>query len=286
MTTWEKIKYEYNKGGSAIRQIIMINLGVFVFTILVGIVAKLSGFKPEELLQYFYIPSNLGVLLIRPWSIITNIFFHAGFWHLLGNMILLYIIGRILEDFMDSTKVWKIFLYGGLAGAALFVISYNVFPIFEDVKSYKKLLGASGGVTAILVATGLYLPRYQIRPFGLFNVEMRWVALFFVFRDLYLFPVSDNTGGLFAHIGGAIFGMLFILQLQGKIEFPTFSSKNLVPKKMKKMTVDEGEIAKERAYKKYQPNQEEIDAILDKISQSGYDSLSKTEKDTLFKASE
>ncbi|MDB4161767.1 rhomboid family intramembrane serine protease [Bacteroidia bacterium] len=286
MTIWEKIKYEYNKGGSAIRQIIMINLGVFVFTIFVGIVAKLSGFQPNELLEYFYIPSNLGVLLIRPWSIITNIFFHSGFWHILGNMLLLYFIGRVLEDFMDSNKVWKIFLYGGLAGAALFVISYNVFPIFEEVKSYKKLLGASGGVTAILVATGLYVPRYQIRPFGLFNVEMRWVALFLVFRDLYLFPVSDNTGGLFAHIGGAIFGMLYILHLQGKIELPTINGKSIVPSKMKKVPVDESTIATERTYKKHQPNQDQIDAILDKISQSGYDSLNTTEKEILFKASE
>jgi membrane associated rhomboid family serine protease len=286
MTVWEKIKYEYNKGGSAIRQIILINLGVFVFTIFVGIIAKLSGFQPNELLEYFYIPSNLGVLLIRPWSVITNIFFHSGFWHILGNMLMLYFIGRVLEDFMDSAKVWKIFLYGGLAGAALFVISYNVFPIFAEVKSYKKLLGASGGVTAILVATGFYVPRYQIRPFGLFNVEMRWVALFLVFRDLYLFPVSDNTGGLFAHIGGAIFGMLFILQLQGKIELPTINGKSIIPSRMKKIDVDESTLAQERAYKKYQPNQDQIDAILDKISQSGYDSLSTTEKDILFKASE
>jgi membrane associated rhomboid family serine protease len=286
MSTWEKIKYEYNKGGSAIRQIILINLGVFVFTIFVGIIAKLSGFQPNELLEYFYIPSNLGVLLIRPWSVITNIFFHSGFWHILGNMLMLYFIGRVLEDFMDSAKVWKIFLYGGLAGAALFVISYNVFPIFAEVKSYKKLLGASGGVTAILVATGFYVPRYQIRPFGLFNVEMRWVALFLVFRDLYLFPVSDNTGGLFAHIGGAIFGMLFILQLQGKIELPTINGESIIPSRMKKIDVDESTLAQERAYKKHQPNQDQIDAILDKISQSGYDSLSTTEKDILFKASE
>ncbi|MDG2455585.1 MAG: rhomboid family intramembrane serine protease [Bacteroidia bacterium] len=286
MSTWEKIKYEYNKGGSAIRQIILINLGVFVFTIFVGIIAKLSGFQPNELLEYFYIPSNLGVLLIRPWSVITNIFFHSGFWHILGNMLMLYFIGRVLEDFMDSAKVWKIFLYGGLAGAALFVISYNVFPIFAEVKSYKKLLGASGGVTAILVATGFYVPRYQIRPFGLFNVEMRWVALFLVFRDLYLFPVSDNTGGLFAHIGGAIFGMLFILQLQGKIELPTINGESIIPSRTKKIDVDESTLAQERAYKKHQPNQDQIDAILDKISQSGYDSLSTTEKDILFKASE
>lgn len=282
MTTWEKIQFEFNKGNSAIRQIIMINLGAFIFTVFVGVIARLSGFAPEELLTYFYIPSNLGKLIIRPWTLLTNIFFHAGFWHLLGNMILLYFIGRILEDFMVFKKIWKIFLYGGISGAMLFVISYNIFPVFNEVVGYKKLLGASGGVTAILVATGTFLPRYQIRPFGLFNVELRWVALFFVFRDLYMFPVSDNTGGLFAHIGGAIFGLIFILNLQGKITKPNLNQTSFFWDKKRDERM-RGPIITD---KKPKPNQDEIDAILDKISQSGYDSLSKHEKDVLFKASE
>jgi membrane associated rhomboid family serine protease len=282
MTTWEKIQFEFNKGNSAIRQIIMINLGAFIFTVFVGVIARLSGFAPEELLTYFYIPSNLGKLIIRPWTLLTNIFFHAGFWHLLGNMILLYFIGRILEDFMDFKKIWKIFLYGGISGAMLFVISYNIFPVFSEVVGYKKLLGASGGVTAILVATGTFLPRYQIRPFGLFNVELRWVALFFVFRDLYMFPVSDNTGGLFAHIGGAIFGLIFILNLQGKITKPNLNQTSFFWDKKRDERM-RGPIITD---KKPKPNQDEIDAILDKISQSGYDSLSIREKDVLFKASE
>ena len=282
MTTWEKIQFEFNKGNSAIRQIIMINLGAFIFTVFVGVIARLSGFAPEELLTYFYIPSNLGKLIIRPWTLLTNIFFHAGFWHLLGNMILLYLIGRILEDFMDFKKIWKIFLYGGISGAMLFVISYNIFPVFNEVVGYKKLLGASGGVTAILVATGTFLPKYQIRPFGLFNVELRWVALFFVFRDLYMFPVSDNTGGLFAHIGGAIFGLIFILNLQGKITKPNLNQTSFFWDKKRDERM-RGPIITD---KKPKPNQDEIDAILDKISQSGYDSLSKNEKDVLFKASE
>ncbi|CAI8199715.1 MAG: Uncharacterised protein [Bacteroidia bacterium] len=282
MTTWEKIQFEFNKGNSAIRQIIMINLGAFIFTVFVGVIARLSGFAPEELLTYFYIPSNLGKLIIRPWTLLTNIFFHAGFWHLLGNMILLYFIGRILEDFMDFKKIWKIFLYGGISGAMLFVISYNIFPVFNEVVGYKKLLGASGGVTSILVATGTFLPRYQIRPFGLFNVELRWVALFFVFRDLYMFPVSDNTGGLFAHIGGAIFGLIFILNLQGKITKPNLNQTSFFWDKKRDERM-RGPIITD---KKPKPNQDEIDAILDKISQSGYDSLSKNEKDVLFKASE
>jgi membrane associated rhomboid family serine protease len=282
MITWEKIQLEFNKGNSAVRQIIMINLGAFIFTVFVGVIARLSGFAPEEMLTYFYIPSNLGKLIIRPWTLLTNIFFHAGFWHLLGNMILLYFIGRILEDFMDFKKIWKIFLYGGISGAMLFVISYNIFPVFSEVVGYKKLLGASGGVTAILVATGTFLPRYQIRPFGLFNVELRWVALFFVFRDLYMFPVSDNTGGLFAHIGGAIFGLIFILNLQGKITRPNLNQTSFFWDKKRDERM-RGPIITD---KKPKPNQDEIDAILDKISQSGYDSLSIREKDVLFKASE
>ena len=282
MSTWEKIQYEFYKGNSAIRQIIMINLAAFIFTVFVGVIARLSGFPPEDLLEYFYIPSNIGKLIIRPWTILTNIFFHAGFWHLLGNMILLYFIGRILEDFMDFKKIWKIFLYGGISGALLFVISYNIFPVFNEVVGYKKLLGASGGVTAILVATGTYLPRYQIRPFGLFNVELRWVALFFVFRDLYMFPVSDNTGGLFAHMGGAIFGLVYVLNLQGRITRLNLNQKPFFWDRHR----DERSRGPIITNKKPKPNQEEVDAILDKISQSGYDSLSKHEKEILFKASE
>ena len=282
MSTWEKIQYEFYKGNSAIRQIIMINLAAFIFTVFVGVIARLSGFPPEDLLEYFYIPSNIGKLIIRPWTILTNIFFHAGFWHLLGNMILLYFIGRILEDFMDFKKIWKIFLYGGISGALLFVTSYNIFPVFNEVVGYKKLLGASGGVTAILVATGTYLPRYQIRPFGLFNVELRWVALFFVFRDLYMFPVSDNTGGLFAHMGGAIFGLVYVLNLQGRITRPNLNQKPFFWDRQR----DERSRGPIITDKKPKPNQEEVDAILDKISQSGYDSLSKYEKEILFKASE
>ena len=288
MGIWDTIKYEFSKGDSAVRQIIMVNIGAFLVASLLKIVAWLGGAGPGALLEYFYLPSNLSTLIIRPWTIVTNVFFHAGFWHILWNMVLLYFLGRILEDFLDSRKIWKIFLYGGLLGGVLFVVSYNIFPIFGDQVQQAKLLGASGGVTAIIVATGVHLPYYQVRPFGLFNVQLRWVALFFVFRDLYTMPFNENAGGLFAHLGGALFGLLYILSLQGKISWPKFGSFA-----KPKMQVFNGKLD-ERSYKKTsvrssdpnKPNQEEIDAILDKISQSGYDSLSNHEKEVLFKASE
>ena len=286
MNIWDKIVYEYSKGNSAIRQIIIVNLAAFILTILIGFAARLGGFSAGSILEYFYIPSNIGTLLIRPWTIITNVFFHADFWHVAGNLVLLFFIGRILEDFLSNRQMWTIFISGGIIGALLFVVAFNIFPEFHVVVKTKKLLGASGGVTAILVATGMFLPRYVVRPFGLFDVEMRWVALFFIFRDLYMFPVSQNTGGLFAHIGGALFGVIYILHIQGKLGFnlPDFST--LFPIKKGTSKLDEVQIRKQNTAKKNKPNQEEVDAILYKISQSGYDSLSQHEKNTLFKASE
>ena len=284
MTTWEKIKYEYNKGGSAIRQIIMVNLAVFIFTIFVGVIATLMVADQDVFLSYFYLQSDFGTLLVRPWTLITNIFFHAGFMHILGNMLILFFIGRILQDFLSSKQVWRIFFLGALSGVGLYLLSYNIFPVFSSTLG--EIKGASGGVTAILVATGVFLPYYSIRPFGLFNIEMRWVALIFVFRDLYTFQEMHNLGGLLAHLGGAMFGALYILNLQGKINIPTIDLDRFVPKKRPMKVVDETKVHKQRVNKKTKPQQEEIDAILDKISQSGYDSLSADEKNTLFKAGE
>lgn len=282
MTFTEKIKYEFNKGDSAVRQIIIVNLAVFIFTILVGVIAKISGFNSKDLLQYFYLPSNLSQLVIRPWTIVTNIFFHQGFWHILMNMILLYFLGRILEDFLSNKQMWQLFLFGGILGGLTYVATVNLSPALAEQIGFLPLLGASGGVTAIIVATGLHIPYYNVRPFGLFNIEMRWVALFFVFRDLYSFPISSNAGGLLAHMGGALFGLLFILNVQGKIHFPNIK----LPSFIRKPKIDEVVINKKRSRVKTKPNQHEIDAILDKISQSGYNSLTKEEKDILFKASE
>ncbi len=286
MNIWDKIVYEYSKGNSAIRQIIIVNLAAFILTILIGFAARLGGFSAVSILEYFYIPSDIGMLLIRPWTIITNVFFHADFWHVAGNLVLLFFIGRILEDFMSNRQIWTIFISGGIVGALLFVVAFNVFPEFHVVVKTKKLLGASGGVTAILVATGMFLPRYVVRPFGLFDVEMRWVALFFVFRDLYMFPVSQNTGGLFAHIGGAVFGVIYILHVQGRLVLKLTDIHPFFSKKMRLSKPDEVLLRKQMDNKANRPNQEEVDAILDKISHSGYDSLSTHEKNTLFNASE
>lgn len=288
MKIWERLQQEYHKDNSAIRQIIIINLSVFILSILVAVFARLMLFDANDVLKYFYLPSDLSTFMWQPWSFLTNIFCHdtGGIRHIFWNLITLYFIGRLLQDFLSTKQVWQIFLYGGLAGSLLYLISYNIFPAFAEAKQLSRLLGASGGVTAIVVATGVHIPRYNVRPFNLFNIEMRWIALIIVLLDLVSFPNSANTGGLLAHIGGAILGALYILHLQGKIELPIFKfaprSNMKVNRHSKKGTPP---LSKKTVQNTRGPAQEEIDAILDKISQSGYDSLTKKEKDLLFKAS-
>jgi membrane associated rhomboid family serine protease len=288
MTIWDKIKYQFNNGDSAVRQIIIVNLAVFIFQILVGVVATLYKFESADFLQYFFLLSDVDKLLVRPWTLITNIFFHRDFTHILVNLIVLFMIGRILEGFMSSRKFWQIFFFGGIAGSLLYVFSYNFFPIFYESNTIGELVGCSGGVTAIIAATGVYLPRYEVRLFfSKFKVELRWVALVLIFRDLYAFPDSNNLGGLLAHLGGVIFGALYILNMQDRIKFPSINLDRLRPKMSKKITYEERKTKdKPTSTKKTKPNQQAVDAILDKISQSGYDSLTKTEKEILFKASE
>lgn len=285
MSIRERVSYEFNKGNSAVRQIILINVTVFLISLFIRIFATLTEGNPDAVLRHFYLPSNLSVLLIKPWTIVTNIFFHAsGIWHILVNMLMLYFIGRILEDFLSREKMWTIFLGGGILGGIFFVAASNIFPIFSGAVERSVLLGASGGVTAIIVATGFHLPHYTVRPYNLFNIEMRWLAAILVLLDLVNMPGSSNLGGLFAHMGGAVFGMVYILNLQGKINLPEieWGSRR---SKMKTAYYDEAKRSP-KPKRKSDPNQEEVDAILDKISQSGYDSLTDEEKEILFKASE
>ena len=288
MGFFDRISYEYTKGNSAIRQIIMINLGVFVLSLLVNLFGQLMQLNPSLLFSYFYLPSDLGTLVLRPWTFITNIFFHSmsSMWHILGNMLMLYFIGRILQDFLDKSKVWTIFLGGGLLGGLFFILMANIFPLFSDMVGRMVLFGASGGVTAIIVATGVHLPFYEVRPFGVFRIQMRWLAAILVLLDLLNMPASANFGGLFAHLGGAVFGGLYILNLQGRINIPSFDLPSFKRSKMRTVHRDESKRSVRSTANKPSPDQQQIDDILDKISQSGYDSLSQEEKEILFKASD
>ncbi|MEY3965450.1 MAG: hypothetical protein RL263_619 [Bacteroidota bacterium] len=204
------------------------------------------------------------------YSILTSIFIHDGFFHLLGNMLWLFFIGTILEDLIGKKHIYYLYFGGGIAGVFLFYLisklTGNLVPI----------VGASAGISAIILATAVFTPHYRIFLFGIVEIELRWIVIIKVFLDFLGMFGGANAGGNQAHIGGYLFGLAYILELKGHWNFP----KNWIPKKSSKpkrtATV---------SINQNSPSQAEIDRILDKISESGYDNLTAKEKETLFKAS-
>lgn len=288
-------------------QLILVNIAVFVLVKIVYLFLFLFNsqtFTSADFIMYLAVPAGFKQLLFKFWTPITYMFLHESFWHILGNMLWLFFLGNVFLLFIDKKKFFATYILGGLSGAALYILAYNIFPVFSDSKYYAIALGASASVTAIVIAISTFQPDFNIRPFGLFNLKLKWLAIFFVLYDL-LSITDGNAGGHIAHIGGAIFGFYFSTQLsKGKDvtkgfnrlidNFVTFFSGNKKPKmkeeynkNRKKKQNNSSDIPKsDYEYNKAKADeQNEVDRILDKISKYGYDSLSSKEKDFLFKFS-
>jgi membrane associated rhomboid family serine protease len=289
----EQLKYTWTYNASAVKRLIFINLGLFVLAVLARFVGFLmdmppieNGYTTNPILEKLVLYSSPQSLLFRPWTLITYMFMHGGFMHILFNMLLLFFIGRIAEDFFQSTDIYKIYLLGGLIGAILFVVSYNVFPVFTRFSDIPvSLVGASGAVLALVVATAIVVPYYEIYLFGVFRIQLKWLAIIMVAFDLIFFS-DGNQGGRIAHLGGAAMGLIYARNMKW---FKWDLSKLKNPFKTSKSGIDERKVFRGTAQvrgRTIKPHQDEVDAILDKIFQSGYDSLSREEKEILFRASE
>jgi membrane associated rhomboid family serine protease len=279
----DPIRAKLGLSRSATVDLMLLNVLVFLLT---GLLGLLPITRP--LVDLLRLKPEWSDLLSQPWSLLSYIFLHAGFMHLLGNMLWLFFIGTILEDLIGRQHLFRLFLLGGLAGGILFVLCYNLIPVFSD-QPLLPMVGASGGVTAIIVAAATFRPTYTIYLFGVLPIQLRWIALFRVFTDLAGLGDGMNDGGQLAHIGGASFGLLYALSLKGSLpnlfRF-ALPQKTRKPKRSHKVwinTPEKGSSARRSAGSK--PNQDDIDAILDKINKSGYQSLSEEEKQTLFRAS-
>lgn len=294
----------YRQGMSTIgvtEKLILINVAVFVLFILLKTFAFL--FQSEGLINtlqnWLIVPSSVKQLIFRPWVLITYAFMHAGFWHIIGNMLILYFSGRFFLTYFSTKRFLNYYFLGAFAGALFFLLSYSLFPVFrEDGNS--KLLGASAAVMAILVGVSTYAPNMMLR-FFIVNLKLWWVAAFFVFKDLISIPIS-NPGGHIAHLGGAALGFLYSKQLLKGRDIGAwferildslvgfFSSKPKTPfkkvyKNKSKFMARPGRYKTDKVQQTKAEKQEKIDAILDKISKNGYDSLSKEEKEFLFSVS-
>jgi membrane associated rhomboid family serine protease len=283
----------------ALTRLVMINIGVWFLLALVQVAGFLSAPADlrgdlvwlESVLKWIGVPASVPVLLQKPWTIITYMFVQEGFWHLFFNMIWLYWFGKIFMEFMPGNKIYFIYFIGGISGASTFILAYNVFPVFEQSVFTATTIGASASVLAITVATAVLVPAYSVNLMFIGPVKIKYIALFTIVLDVLMIK-SGNSGGHFAHLGGAISGALFILLIRhnwvqqfGFLNFKLGSLNPFKPKPLKKVYGKGKPLCDEEYNKLKVKKQEKIDKILDKISSSGYSSLSAEEKAILFKSS-
>ena len=257
---------------------------LFVFPYIMNTVLFLFNINSFSIIDFFQVSPMISDLLYKPWSLITYGFFHAGIWHLVGNMIILYYGGRVVLDLFGGDKLLKLFFIGLLCGSITYLLSYNLFPVYKGLKP--PMIGASAGAMAVFIFLASYTPNYTFR-LVFFDVKIVYIAGFFIIMDLIQIP-SGNSGGHLAHLGGAAWGYYYNSQLNKGFDKGDwiiyflnyfkgfFKRKATVRKVYRKKTY--ANTSKESI------DQKKIDLILDKISKSGYDSLTKKEKETLFKA--
>jgi len=285
----EDIKKKFSSGNS-LTKLIYINVGVFLLVQLLYVFSFLFSLPSLTITDYFSLPANTSILAKKPWSIITYMFLHNGFMHLLFNLLWLYFGGKIFLSFFDNKKLTSTYVLGGISGAMLFIISFNLFPAFENALPNAMALGASASVLAIIMAISTKSPNYIIRLFLIGNVKLKHIAVFSIALDILSIP-QGNAGGHIAHLGGAFFGYLYVKQLNGGNDMASRFNKTMdylssilrnTPKLKKAYSRKKSD---QDFRKEKMQEQAKIDKILDKIAKSGYDGLTKQEKDILFRAS-
>ncbi|MBI2968263.1 MAG: rhomboid family intramembrane serine protease [Bacteroidetes bacterium] len=295
------------RNGSVLIRILFINIGVFVAVKLVYLFCFLFSVPPDwslSAVRWFSVPADVHRLLWQPWSVFTYMFLHEGFWHIAFNMLMLYWGGTIFLDFLGNKNLILVYIAGGLFGSLFFILAYNLFPVFEPVLAHSLALGASASVLAVMIAVAAYVPDYTVFLLFVGPVRFKYVAALMVLIDIVSIE-SSNPGGHIAHLGGAFYGFLFAKMYRRGFNLSGYL--DAVSAAVKKRFLKEKKIKKQQYTRKFVPDndgqfsrpkrenrsagadpgdrQKKIDEILDKISQSGYTSLTKTEKDVLFKYS-
>lgn len=280
MSFIDDIKSRY-RGGNIVEKLIYINIAVFVATLLSSVFQDLYKGEINWLITWFSLDDNFTSLLIKPWTILTYGFLHDGFIHILLNLITLYFIGNLFIEYFTQKQLLMFYLLGTFFGGLLYLISHNYFPLFEGSSSL--LVGASAGISAIFIGITTYIPNYQLQIRLIGYVKLWHLAAIWIGLDI-LGLSGGNAGGHFAHLGGALFGFLYVNQASNKeiSLFDKISSLFKVTKKPLK-TVYKSPKKSPKKDTNTTLNQKQIDSILDKIGKSGYDTLTKEEKEFLFK---
>jgi len=278
--------------GSVLAKLIGLNILVFLAVSVFRVIFFLidEPIWSEAIGYWLGISSNLHVLIQRPWTIITYMFLHFDFLHILFNMVVLYVGGRLFSDFIGAHRLVPTYLFGGIAGAVFYVVSFNVFPAFRDIVAYSLAIGASASVLAIFIAIAVYMPNYRLPLILLGSIRLKYIALFFVVLDVISID-KGNPGGHLAHLGGALWGYVYATLLKsgidpaGRLGRLIQSMGHIIGRKPRfRVEYHRDRPLTDEDYNDIRAEErKKMDQILDKISHSGYDSLSKEEKRLLFK---
>ncbi len=261
----------YLTSKTVVEKIILINIIIYLCPFLFKTILFLFQINDFSIINWFTIDANLNEFILKPWSLLTYGFLHGSFSHIFWNMVIFYYFGNIVQDIFGEKFLVNLFISGIIVGGLTYFVSYNLFPAFKGINSV--MIGASAGVMSVLFFLTAYNPKYPIRII-FFDVKILYIAIFLIFYDITQIPLN-NSGGHIAHIGGAAWGYYSFLNynkenniIKSFLSFFNFKKNN-------KVSFDK---------ESNNFNQKKIDEILDKISSSGYDSLSNSEKDYLFKA--
>ncbi|MCF8379092.1 MAG: rhomboid family intramembrane serine protease [Bacteroidales bacterium] len=286
----------YFRNNNILVKLIIINVAVWLVIRILEVFLDLFNTSfAESIVQWLAVPANPMTLITHPWTLFTYMFLHFDFSHILFNMLWLYWFGKIFLEYLSERQLLATYIFGGLAGALFYILSFNIFPKFQEAYLLSMALGASASVMAIVVAISFYVPDYRIHLLFIGPVKIYYIAIFSLILDVLMIQ-SSNSGGHLAHIGGALWGFYSVYMLRKGMDFSRIFSR--IPKikfssgggRGKKhgfgnVYTNSRPVPDEDYNLQKKKSQEQIDKILDKISKSGYDSLTKEEKELLFRTS-
>jgi len=301
---WDNLKNAFTRQDNSLYKLIAINLVVFFVALLARVILTLSGFGEgyKEGMEWLMMPASLTRLATQPWAPLTYLFLHEGVFHILFNMLFLYWFGLLVHQYLGSRKLANLYILGGLFGAAFYMLIYNLAPYFSGSVDTSMMLGASAGVFAVVVGAATLAPQTTFVLLLLGPVKIVYIAAFYVILS-FANSIGANAGGEIAHLGGALLGFLYVVQLRrgwdlgwpvqkvGLFFERLFSRPSPKVSYRRSTTTSSSRSASasnpatSASGKKETTSQEEVDKILDKIAEKGYDGLNKEEKRKLFEFS-
>jgi membrane associated rhomboid family serine protease len=303
---WDNLKNAFKHSDNSLYKLIAINLLVFLVVMVARVLMTIGGVGDlySSALSYLMMPASVSRLIFQPWSILTYMFLHEGIFHILFNMLFLYWFGLLINQYLGSRKLANLYILGGLAGAVFYVLIYNLAPYFSGSVDSSLMLGASAGVFAVVVGAATLTPNTTFMLILIGPVKIKYIAIFYVILS-FANSAGANAGGELAHLGGALLGFIYITQLRKGIDWGIpvqkvgiffenfFASRKGVKVSYRKKKTSAGYGSTfSKSSKSSTPvtsssdaTQEEIDRILDKIAERGYEALNKEEKRKLFEFS-